>query len=312
MSSPALLNRPLSLVALLASTHLATADLITVSFTGSVTELDEGGGVTLGSEFSLGESVSGFITFDDSIPSTGGSANQGNFVDAIKVLEVDIGDYHVSLGQNSPSDHILESNNDNQNGPFRGDHLRTRSLGFRGDPVGIAQPATLSLGMSDVDNLVFANNTATKSLTPTYDFAEFEVGSLNLGFNIVGDNIGQNLSGSLRTSIANFTVVDTPPNTRALFDVLEVETSEYELDGDNLATIASIQGASPFGAIEADFTALGDEAFEMRLQAPVGKAIEIQVPTGFTPQAVFFLIQSDGLGGASSQSVPLAVEIESA
>ncbi|MEM1085205.1 MAG: hypothetical protein AAGI48_13925 [Verrucomicrobiota bacterium] len=301
------------LLALLAGTQLASAELITVSFTGSVTELDESGGLPLDSEFSVGESVSGFITFDDSIASSGGGSNQGNFTNAIKVLEVDIGDYHASLGQTSPFAHILETNNNNQNGPFRGDHIRTRDLGFRGNPVELGQPSVITLSMHDADNAVFVDNAATKSLNPTYDFSEFELGFLNLSFAVQGDSIGQSLIATLRMDLANFTVIATPPTTRALLDTLDLEATNYETIASDFYSTAAILSSPPLGSIDADFSALGDDTFEMRWQAPAGQAIEVTVPAGFTLDVFRFLFETNGtFMPPLFDSVPLTVEIESA
>lgn len=297
--------------ALLASLLPAAAELITVSFTGTVTELDSNSGLDLSSEFSVGESINGFFTYDDSIASTG-SSNQGVFPDAFRVFEVEVGDYHLSLGSGY-SINVLETNNNNQNGPFQGDHIRSRNLRFRGDPVNLAQPGFLTLNLSDADSLVFPNHASTQSLTPTYDFSEFEIGSMVLGFNRTSEDFASQSSGFVRTSLSNFEVVTTPPTTRAMFDTVDLEFTDYLSEGGLLTSTASILANSPLSSAYADFSSLGDDEFQMTWSAPINKIIEIEPPAGFTIDAFrFFMETNTSFLVPIDVTLPMTLEVESA
>lgn len=166
------------LLAMLLGAVTAVADSITVGFVGRVTDLRDDG-VAVQNTFNTTQIITGTFTFDDTVPVTGGSSNVGDFDGAIIGLSVDIGGYSIGW---APGVNRMETNNSNSNGPFHGDHIRLQQLGFTGAPVDGADPSGFSFSLHDAENDVFANDAAVKSLTPTYNFAGFELGRLFLSF----------------------------------------------------------------------------------------------------------------------------------
>ena len=203
----------------IASVTPASADLIEVGFTGQVTVVDSSGGVNVHSVFNTTQAITGTFTFDDSVANSSGASNQGTFDAAVTGLSITIGGY--TLGW-APGTNQIETNNNNQNGPFLGDHIRLMGLGWTGPQVDGTDIVSLTLGMSDAQNIVFLDNAATHSLTPTYDFAQFETGQLVLSFykdltgggSILGPTPtgggGGSVSGHIVGNLDSFFVVPEP------------------------------------------------------------------------------------------------------
>ena len=177
------MNRIASLIAAttaLTAASIANAELVTLGFTGSVIEINTDDGLPVDLEFVMGEAMNGTITFDNTAPNSG-SSNQGRFTGAIVDQTFTIGDYTMTFAP-GPNWNEIETNNDNYNGPFLGDHVRVRDLAAAGAPILTGEIDYVSMNLSDEQNIVFPTNTSTQSLNPTHNYEEFETGYLYISF----------------------------------------------------------------------------------------------------------------------------------
>lgn len=220
---------------------ITAAELVTIGFDGFVSTVNEELGLPISTEIEMGEPVSGTITFDNGATNSG-SSNQGRFTGAVVDHTMTIGDYTITWTP-GPNLNEVETNNDNLNGPFRGDHVRIRDLGVAGTPIVTGELQHMDVNLSDAENIVFPDNASTQSLNPTHNFPEFETGSLYVSWSEPIDGgprcrgCPTVLSGYMLATITNVYFVpacegDYNGDSIVDFDDLNVVLSGWQLDYD--------------------------------------------------------------------------------
>ena len=272
-------HKPILFASLCLLAPSVMASSVKVGFTGAVSVVDTSDGVDLSLRFAPGQSITGTFTFEDTTPTTGFD-NQGVFTGAVTGLDIDIAGYTIGW---APGTNRLETNNDNLNGPFQGDHIRMFNLGFTGAGVNGAALTNVTLGLSDAQNTVFPDDATTQSLTPTYDFTQFETGALFLQFI---DPSGIPRLGSLEATLGNFAVVSEPLKYTAVLEQSDLFLNEYDAgdnsDGTFSASSQIAYGTDDLPLFNADFST--DKTVTLRVEAPAGHRFIIDAPDTFSDE----------------------------
>ncbi len=178
----------------------ASAETVVVQFTGEVVIVGDFG-VDVGSVFSVGDPIVGTFTYDNQTPSSTTTTNGAVFDAAITAMNVNIDGYFFSLGAGANSiatenDHIV-----------LGDYTCFCAEDPSGLPVDGLPLSSVQLELIDGDNAVFVDDASAMSLTPTYNFSEFETGRLLIEI-VNEDDIRER--GQVSGTLTNFTIIPEP------------------------------------------------------------------------------------------------------
>lgn len=206
-----------SILALLVAST-AHAELVTVRFEAVITELNNDG-VDVGSQFSVGQRLTGTFTYDDTTPNADATVNSGSFADAFTGLTLNVGGYTAGIGTGNS---LILTGND----VGVGDDNADADIFFAfitapaADPVDGAPVDAVSWSLVDTDKTVYADDAAANSLSPAYDFAGFDLPNPQrsgftlayqevIGFDPIEDE-DITRTGSVRANLSRVAVVPEP------------------------------------------------------------------------------------------------------
>lgn len=220
----------------------ASAEVVTVQFSGQVEAVLESTGAGLVDAFPLNPEVNGYLRFDNSTPLTESpDAGVGRFSNA--VTEVSIGvdtfpPFALTLDPGVPS--TFETSNSFDFGlpedPV--DSIYLYGGAWNGEAAGFTIAQTV-LFMYDLEDTVFPDDDSTQSLTPTYDFSQFDWGKIVIDF---GDEV---TGGTVIIELDTFENLDDCSRARAITtfpaDVGMSSWLDLSGDGSRLSFIAQPQ-----------------------------------------------------------------------
>ncbi len=182
---------------------IASAEPIIVRFSGQVTEVNSTG-VDLSGVFSVGQTITGTFTYENSTSPSSTFANGADYAGAVTDVNMDVGGYSAVLG--AGSNEIRAVNN-----ALNGDIFWLILRSMIGDPVDGEPLNGARIDLVDGDAIVYPDNATTMSLAPTYDFPEFEAGEFRLFFGANDES-----SGSVLGTAGNFTIIPEPASLALL------------------------------------------------------------------------------------------------
>ena len=151
----------------------ASAGSVTVEFDAEITGFINDG-VDVESAFSLGQTITGTFTYDDTVLDSSSTGNTGRFENAITAFSLNTSGYTIT--QNGGTSRISTANNSALNS-VSGDYF----IGSVSDPTAAdvdgAPINGVGFSFIDTNSTLFASNSEAKSLTPTYDFSAFDLPS---------------------------------------------------------------------------------------------------------------------------------------
>lgn len=181
----------------------ASAEPVIVQFSGQVTQVNSIG-VDLSGVFSVGQTITGTFTYENSTAPSRTFVNGADYAGAVTDVNVDIGGYSAVLG--AGSNEIRAANN-----ALDGDIFWLILRSMIGDPVDGEPLSSARIDLVDADAVVYPDNATTMSLAPTYDFSGFEAGEFRLFF-----GTGDESSGSVLGTAGNFTIIPEPASLALL------------------------------------------------------------------------------------------------